>query len=393
MNRPKPRLALVHPWLRPLGGSEPVALWTARELRDDYEIEILTMGESGLDELNAAYGTDLAEPGVRLRRFRVPRLLRSRGDAWRAARLVRRVRARIARFDILLSAYNPLDFGRPGIQYVSDFSFSDPLRRALLADARDWRPGFLPARGARRFYLEAARRFSGQTAEGWKANLTIANSGWTRRLLADAFGVASEVVYPPVPDAAPPPPWEGRAESFVSLGRIVPEKRVDGMIGILDRVRAVRPGLSYHVLGQVPDSDHGRAVAAKAAAAGSWVDLAGPVFGPAKSRLLSACRFGLAGCAHESFGIAAAEMVRAGMIVWVPASGGQTEIVDHPDLVYADDAEAAVKIAAVLADPGRQAVLRDHLSRQAGKFSTDRFRSGMRAAVDRFRDTHVQTPS
>ena len=388
MSARRPRLAVIHPWLRAAGGSEPVALWAAEELKTDYEVEILTMGKSGLDELNAAYGTSLAEPEVRFVRLPIPRLLGTRGDAWRGIRLVRWVRARAREFDVLLSSYNVMDFGRPGIQYISDFSFSDRMRRALMENTGDWREGFRRAGAARRGYLAMGRILSGQTKRGWRRNLTVANSAFTRDLLAAAFGVQTSVVFPPVPRIDSPLPWEQRAEGFVSVGRIVPEKRVIEMINILARVRSASPALVYRVLGRVPDSPYGRTVADRARAAGGWIRLDGPVFGPAKAKKLAGYRYGLAGRFHEAFGIATAEMVRAGMIVWVPASGGQTEIVDHPDLIYDDDADAVAKIGRVLCDPARQSALRAHLAHQAEKFSVERFRAGIREAVTIFRETH-----
>ena len=384
----RPRLAVIHPWLLASGGSEPVALWAAQALRDDFRVRILTMGKSGLDELNAAYGTSLSEPDIEIVRMAVPPFLVRRGDALRSYWLARYARARAADCDILLSAYNGMDFGRPGIQYISDFSFSDPLRRALLEDARDWRKKIRPAGAARRGYLALARVLSGQTKNGWRQNLTVANSAWTRGLLAAAFGVQASVVYPPVPSIDSLLPWEQRTAGFVSIGRIVPEKRIIEMIQILARVRAASAPLAYRVLGRVSDSPYGRAVAAAAHTAGGWVSLDGPVYGSAKAERLGGCRYGLAGCLHESFGIAAAEMVRAGMIVWVPASGGQTEIVDHPDLIYDDDTDAAAKIGRVLRDPARQSALREHLARQADKFSVERFRAGIRETVGLFQETH-----
>jgi glycosyltransferase involved in cell wall biosynthesis len=218
--------------------------------------------------------------------------------------------------------------------------------------------------------------------------LTVANSAWTRDLLSDAFGVQATVVFPPVQRIESPLPWERRADGFVSIGRLVPEKRVIEMIDILARVRGASSALVYRIAGRVPDSSYGRAVENKTRTAGGWVTLDGPVFGPAKAGQLAGYRYGLAGCLHESFGIAAAEMVRAGMIVWVPASGGQTEIVDHPDLIYDDDADAVAKISRVLRDPARQSALRAHLARQAEKFSVERFRAGIREAVANFRETH-----
>ena len=63
---------------------------------------------------------------------------------------------------------------------------------------------------------------------------------------------------------------------------------------------------------------------------------------------------------EEHFGMAPAEMVRAGMIVWVPNGGGQVEIVGNdPRLVYESDEQAIDQIVQVLGNPDEQRRLRD----------------------------------
>ncbi len=94
----------------------------------------MTMGATSLGRLNEAYGTALDANRIGIVRIPLPRLLRRRGDAPGAPLwLARAARARRASTTILLfSSYNVMDFGRRGLQYVSDFSFDDSLRRALL---------------------------------------------------------------------------------------------------------------------------------------------------------------------------------------------------------------------------------------------------------------------
>ena len=46
-------------------------------------------------------------------------------------------------------------------------------------------------------------------------------------------------------------------------------------------------------------------------------------------------RYGIHGMREEHFGMAPAELARAGAIVWVPRGGGQMEIVGHePALMF-----------------------------------------------------------
>lgn len=382
----RPRAAVYHPWLIEGGGSESVTLWAAQALAYDFDVDILTMGSTPLRRLDAAYGTRLEDSEVGLIQVPLPKPLQRRGDALRAALAARAVRPRWPGYDLLFSSYNVMDFGRRGLQYISDFSFDDSLRRAL-ENPGDWREARRRSPLGRRLYLDAARRLARQSRAGWRRNLTLANSRWSRDLMAEAFGIESAVVYPPVVGPDPDVPWEKRADGFVTIGRIVPEKRVDDLADIAAEVRRAGWDVHLHVLGRLPDDDCGRRLEAKAREAGGGLSLEGPVYGDAKRDFLLGHRYGLSGRRHEPFGMSAAEMVKAGLIVWVPASGGQVEIVDHPELVFVSPADATAKIVRVLADPGRQRALREHLRRQAAKLSLGGFIEGIRRAGEEFRET------
>ena len=85
--------------------------------------------------------------------------------------------------------------------------------------------------------------------------------------------------------------------------------------------------------------------------------------------------------------MAPAEMVRAGMIVWVPRGGGQMEIVgEEPLLLYDTEDEAADKMLRVLGSGAEQARLREYLAQHSQLFGADRFMGEMRAIVADFRE-------
>jgi hypothetical protein len=79
--------------------------------------------------------------------------------------------------------------------------------------------------------------------------------------------------------------------------------------------------------------------------------------------------------------MAAAEMVRAGCVVWVPDGGGQVEIVAEPRLTYGSVDDAVTKILRTLRDPAEQAALRVHLATRWPLLSTEHFMREIRAAV------------
>jgi len=376
----RPRVAVVHPLLVAGGGSEAVAMWTLQALQDDHRLTLVTMGRPDLQALNRSYGTSVAADQVELRALAVPPGLARRFDALRGVRLARYCRRRAGDFDLMISAYNVMDFGVAGIQHIADFSFDDALRRELDFENGRTEGSLHRPSPARTAYLRLAAALSGASARGWSRNRTVANSEWTKALLQERLDLGSEVIYPPVAGQASGVPWDKREDGFVVMARLVPEKRIDLLIDVLAEVRKAKP-VHLHVLGRRGRSGYARRIEALARAHGDWVHLEGEAYGARKEALLAGHKYGLSGRRAEAFGIAAAEMVKAGLVVWVPDGGGQTEIVAHPDLVFGSRDEAVSRIRAVITDPGREAVLRRHLADRAEAFSADRFAAETRALV------------
>ena len=95
-------------------------------------------------------------------------------------------------------------------------------------------------------------------------------------------------------------------------------------------------------------------------------------------------KYGINGALDEHFGIAVAELVKAGSIVFVPNGGGQTEIVGMPELIYDDVDDAVAKITAVLSGNRAQQAALEKLSQQSKIFSTETFCQHMQQTVREF---------
>lgn len=385
-----PRVAVVHPQLVPGGGSEAGAMWTLQALQDESRLTLVTMGRPDLESMNRKYGTTVDENKLDGRFLRLPPGTRKRFDALRGFRLARYCRRHARNFDVMISAYNVMDFGVAGIQMIADFSFDDALRRELHSANGAAGGGFYKASLGRSFYLGLARALAGSRGDGWKRNLTVANSEWTRDLLRERFGVASDVVYPPVAGGFPAVPWNEREDGFVVIGRLVPEKGVRRVIEILGDVRKEKP-VHLHIIGRRERTAHAREVEELCRRNRDWIHLEGEKYGPEKAEFLARHKYGISGCRNEAFGIAVAEMVKAGSLVWVPDGGGQKEIVAHPGLIYSGRGHAAALILAALGEPAAEAALRYHLEARADLFSSGRFVEKMRGIVRGFlSEKHVR---
>ncbi len=379
----KPRVAVVHPQLVPGGGSEACAMWTLQALQASARLTLITMGRPDLQAMNRNYGTTVEPDELEGRYLPVPPGTRTRFDALRGFWLARYCRRHARDFDVMISAYNVMDFGVAGIQRIDDFSFDDGLRRELHAASGAADGVFYQGSAWRSLYLGLARALAGRTADGWKRNRTAANSEWTRDLLRERFGVASEVIYPPVVGGFPRVPWSEREAGFVVIGRLVPEKGIRLVIDILADVRREKP-VHLHILGRRGRAAYARELEELCRRNRDWVHLEGEMYGPEKAAFIAKHKYGLSGCRNEAFGIATAEMVKAGLLVWVPDDGGQKEIVAHPGLVYSGRDHAASLILAALDGPGVEAGLRRHLEGRADFFSTGRFVGEMGVLVRDF---------
>jgi glycosyltransferase involved in cell wall biosynthesis len=358
-------------------------MWGLVALRGLADLSVVTGRPIELDRLNRHCGTDVRREDFY--EIVTPQWLRrliGHTDALRGAAFGRYLRRATRHADVCISAYNLMDFGKPAIQFIADFSFDDELRREFDPSppgARSWahRPGLL-----RRMYLRLARLIAGHSGYDGRDDWIIANSQWTADVLKARRGiVCRRVIYPPVACDAPEVPWEQRENGFVCLGRVSHEKRIERMINIVSRVRQLGNDVHLHIIGPIGEDAYGRMIAGKIAEHAAWCFADGSKRGREKFELLARHKYAIHGRDGEAFGIAIAEQVRSGCIPFVPDSGGPVEIVAEPSLCYRDEADAVEKIDAVLRDEARQARLREHLAERAKLFTTERFCEEFRQIV------------
>ena len=371
------RILFVQPSMSPPGGGNGVAAWMLQALRDVHEVTVLTWWPIDLDLMNRFWGTSLRPSDFRA--VQVPARVRRVVDALplplsmlRTAVLLGQTRRMRGEYDVPVTANNESDFGTVGVQYVH-YPWNFFPRPAV--DYRWYHLRvLLPA------YYALCNGVSGFTAAGMHRNVTLVNSDWTGRLAHHRYGFVSHTVYPPVTAEFPDVPWEARQPGFVCIGRIAPEKELDRVIDIVSGVRRHVPDVTLHIVGTPDHKRYHRRIAARARAAGFTIHE--NISRAALVDLVSHQRYGIHGMLEEHFGMAPAEMVRAGCLVWVHDAGGQVEIVDDPRLIYTSVDDAVAKIVATIRDPHETATLRKHLAARGALFSTDRFMREVRAAVE-----------
>jgi glycosyltransferase involved in cell wall biosynthesis len=376
------RVLMVQPSLNPPGGGNAVAAWMIEALKARHQITLLTWETPRLEAINRFYGTSLQSLDFELRLM--PRLLNAIARhtptpmaLLKDCYLLLRCRHLAPRFDVVISANNEVDVGSRGIQYIHypKLSMRPEVdlrwyhRIPFVVDAYRW----LSLR-TMDFSLERTRR-----------NVSVVNSDFIGARTRALHGVETVTLYPPIVGDFTAVPWEQREDGFVCIGRVSPEKRLERIIEILSRVRENGRMLHLHVIGTFDDDRYTPLIKVCVEANRSWISIHENLSRQDLAQLVARHRYGIHANDEEHFGMAVAEMVRAGCIVFAPNSGGPVEILggEHR-LLYSSVEDATRKIQLTMDNPERQKELRDCLAARSALFSAERFVSEFRELVQGF---------
>jgi glycosyltransferase involved in cell wall biosynthesis len=382
------KLLFLQPELRHPGGGNLVAVWMLEALKRQYDVTVLTIMPVDTQAINRYYGTRLKASEFQCIRpsFLLRTLLKWDADPHSiqpACLLMRYCKLIKHRYDIHITASNEIDFGTRGIQYVHYPWFSKAYQ-----EANSFRTlsGFTRLRKQFGFSARPWRLLSGLSFERIKANMTLVNSDWVGEIFRERYGAETLTVYPPVAGDFPHIPWKQRENGFVCVGRLSGEKRFEELIGILAQVRKQGHDLHLHIVGaSCHDFEYETRLHRLNRIHREWVMLHENLSRSELIRLMSTHRYGIHGMRDEHFGIAVAEFVCAGCLVFVPNSGGQVEIIgENHALLYASDEDAVSKILDILQHEEAQERLRAYLDARKPHFSQERFMQHIQDVVRDF---------
>lgn len=376
------KIAIVHPEMGYVG-TESVMIWVVESLKDHYDIDIIHCNKSDvlLSAVDDFYGSTLDKSKVKLIQLGVPRVFKktSRGRLLKQHLLMRYCKKNIKNYDLFISTYNEMDFGTKGIQYIHFPEITTDAKFVL--NSWLYKDSIL-----RRIYQGLAKAISGYSKRNVRSNLTLANSQWTKEIVDNLYNVDSTVLYPPVLGDIEKREWENKENGLVFIGRISPDKRPLETIRILKAARERGCNLHIHILGnEGQDESYVDEVKGEMVKNSSWVFYEGRVSREKLRNIVASHKYGINGKKFEHFGIAVAEMIRGGNIVFVNDDGGQVEIVSKNDtLVYHSDDDAVKKICRVAGNVQLQEELRKELVLNSEKYSKENFILRIRRIVSDF---------
>lgn len=218
----------------------------------------------------------------------------------------------------------------------------------------------------------ALRRWDRRSAQHADGYITIADN--VRRRVHAAYGIDSQVVYPPVDvDRFTPRP---RGERLLVVSRLLPYKRIDLAVRA-----ATKLSIGLDVVGTGPSLRDLQAMA------GPTVTFHGRLDDGSVTEMMERCR-ALVMPGEEDFGIVPIEANAAGKPAVVYAAGGALEtMVDGETAAYFHEPTVEALAAAI----HRSDALKtepEALGRHAERFSTDNFRVALVRAVGKIHVRH-----
>jgi glycosyltransferase involved in cell wall biosynthesis len=382
------RLLFVQTRMEAHGGGNIVTCWVLQALQDEYDVTVLTWRLFDFAALNRLYGTSLDSARITVRT--VHPLLRRfveldpDVESIQPNMLVQRIAKRWRRrFNLLLSAEMESDFGERGLQYIHAPWLENATSRAKPLRDLPWKKKL---RALIRGEIRPWMLLGDYSFDRMRNNATLTNSDWTAEWIRRVYDMEAITLYPPAPGAFVDVPWDQRENGVLCIGRLHPLKRADWIIEQLAPLRSVMPDLKIHIIGNQSNNPleksfvHERLMPLIKANA-DWVILHENVSRLELAALASRQRYGIHAMVDEHFGIAVAEMVRAGCIPFVHNSGGQVEIVDKEKRLLFNDDNLLVQMKQVMFDPAEQNKLRPALAKRASLFMPEHFMNEVREIV------------
>lgn len=295
----------------------------------------------------------------------------------------------VTSYDLVISSHHSVAYGvlsRPGQVHVS--YVHSPMRYAW-----DLQHEYLRMTRLDRGVLGMIARRTLHKMRIWdyaaaqRPDAMATNSAFVAKRLLKTHQRRAEVIYPPVAVEGKWDPVREKGGYYLSLGRLVPYKRVD----LLARAFARMPHRHLKIVGEGPDIQ-------KIVALGTPnVEVLG--FQPDDQvRVLLADAEAYIFAGVEDFGIAAVEAQAAGTPVIAYRKGGLAETVvglhrpDPTGLFFDDQSEEAIIAAVEAFERSRHLFTAEASVANAARFSEQRFRSSFAAFVEKALATPWDAP-
>jgi len=264
------------------------------------------------------------------------------------------------RFDLVLGTqdigYIP-KLSAPIVQYCYFPEYFKHLESAPSSPL--WRLYYGPAR---KFYRQRARTIS----------RLISTSDYTKGFVKQIWGRESRTIYPPCPVDFYSSARQQKENLAVTVGRIVPDKRMNLFIEIARNL----PAMNFIIVGSVRSQNDAHYVSLKNAAPSNLSIILSPL--RKVKDILGRAKVYVHCMENEHFGITIVEAMAAGCVPVVHDSGGPKEIVTKDvGFKWKNVREATAQVSSIMTDGNLQDRLSSASAKRSWTFSDEAFETSL----------------
>ncbi len=360
-----------------LGGGDYLPLAFAAVLQNECNLTMAVDSAANIERASKAFGIDIDMSKVKVVQVTPPNYDPKRHTVLLSIHRFRMLKKLAKDADVCISTASIMDFGKPSHQFINMLAFGDDDFTAYVQNpASPARAGIL--KRVKSYFTEAILRpllgmRSKRSIICDKREHIYPNSFFVEGLMKKFYGpFNSSVFYPPTLLESKLDATERDPLKVIYIGRIIPEKRIEALIDIVEEARAITGlDIKYQVAGRLEQTpSYGRKLS-KMAEERDWLSFTGALYGEEKERFLLSGSYALHAERLEAFGISIVEYLNAGNITIVPDEGGTPEIVDSPELAYHTNADAAKILARLITDDAFRKEQQRHCAERARFFSRE----------------------
>ena len=358
-----------------IGGGDYLPLMFIAALQKICNLTVAVDMACNLERSAKIFGIDIDLTKLKVVQVTPPNYSPKKHNVFLSLYRFRRLKRLAQEADVCLSTASIMDFGRPAHQFINMIAFGDPAFAAFAQNR---------GRPVREKLTTKVKRFLSDSVLrpllGMRSKRDIIcdpseqiypNSRFVEKTMTAFYGpFNSTLFYPPTLFDMGSATVARDPLKVVYIGRIIPEKRLEEIIDIVERTRALTGlDMTFQAAGRLDQTPAYGKKLSQMADERTWLRFVGALYGEEKKRFLLSGSYALHAERDEAFGISVTEYLNAGLIPIVPDEGGTPEIVDSPELTYHAPEGAAQILAHLLVDAAFREKMQQHCVLRAQLFS------------------------
>lgn len=367
---------VVHPGFDVIGGAEKVSLHIINYLiQKQFDVTLLTLDLPDINFIRETTEFELIEDQLNVIKAYCPAFIVNSAQLTliRLAFMHRSAKKMAPNFDLCISTYNELNFGKKGIQYIHHPFW--PKRHLLHHYHTIANFNILDRHSIVENIYQFAAHFIAGNFKGFSENITLVNSKFIKDVVKKIYDIDGEILYPGflTNDDFYSGNFQKRPFQIVTISRLTPDKNIIELIKAFENLSDKDMPAKMIIAGFITDRQYFDRIKNYIFENNLPIQLKTNLNREEVFALLKESQYFISTKKYEHFGISVLEAAAAGCIPVVHRSGGTKEIVPFKELQYDQIEELPNLILSLKKTPQHLIEIQSALNKHLQQFKLEAF--------------------